>query len=100
MITTRARSDRKGKPCADLLESGSHHRRLIQQTKGLSPVRTAVVHPVDAESLLGAVEATNASLIDPVLVGPAAEIRAAAEQIKTDIRLMSLCRRAQPRGGC
>jgi len=98
MITIAARSDRKGTPCADLLESGSHHGRLIQQTKGLSPIRTAVVHPVDAESLLGAVEAANASLIDPVLVGPAAKIRAAAEQIKTDISAYELVPTEHSRG--
>src|SRR5215469_6717112 len=84
-VATKVMSDHKSKPCADLLERGGHHSRLIQQTKKLPPIRTAVVHPVDIESLLGAIEAANAGLIDPVLVGPAAKIRAAAEQIKTDI---------------
>jgi phosphate acetyltransferase/phosphate butyryltransferase len=84
MVATKVMSDHKSKPCADLLESGLHHSRLIQQTKTVPPIRTAVVHPVDVESLLGAIEAANAGLIDPVLVGPAAKIRAAAEQIKTD----------------
>ena len=84
-------TDRQGKPCAHLLESRSHDRRLIQQTKGLPPIRTPVVHPVDVESLPGAIEAANASLIDPILVGPAAKIRAAAEQInKLDIWQRSL----------
>ena len=85
VVATKVMSDHKGKPCADLLESGRHHRRLIQQTKTLPPIRTAVVHPVDVESLLGAIEAANAGLIDPVLVGPAAQIRAAAEQTQIDI---------------
>jgi len=85
MGATEVMSDHKGKACADLLESGRHRSRLIQQTKTLPPIRTAVVHAVDVESLLGAIEAANAGLIDPVLVGPAAKIRAAAEQIKIDI---------------
>jgi phosphate acetyltransferase/phosphate butyryltransferase len=85
MVATKVMSDYKSKPCADLLERGRHHSRLIQQGKTLPRIRTAVVYPVDVESLLGTVEATNASLIDPVLVGPPAKIRAAAEQIKTDI---------------
>jgi len=37
-----------------------------------------VVHPCDALSLAGAIEAANAGLIEPVLVGPEAKIRAAA----------------------
>ena len=85
VAASKVMSDHKGKPCADLPESGRHHRRLIQQTKTLPPIRTAVVHPVDVEALLGAIEAGNAGLIDPVLVGPAAKIRSAAEQINTDI---------------
>src|SRR5215471_19050332 len=90
MLVTKVMSDHKGKFYVDLLDSGRHHRRLIHQTKTLPPIRTAVVHPVDVESLLGAVEAANASLIDPVLVGPVARIRAAAEQIKADISAYEL----------
>jgi phosphate acetyltransferase/phosphate butyryltransferase len=51
---------------------------LIGLTQGLAPIRTAVVHPVDGNSLGGAVEAAQAHLITPVLVGPEAKIRAAA----------------------
>jgi len=90
MVATEVASEYKAKSCVDLLESGPHHTRLIEQTKILSPIRTAVVHPVDVESLLGAIEAANAGLVDPVLVGPAAKIRAAAEQIKTDISAYDL----------
>src|SRR3546814_9426786 len=54
-------------------------------TKDLAPIRTAVVHPVDAPSLLGAVEAAKAGLILPVLVGPEAKIRAAAAQAALDL---------------
>jgi phosphate acetyltransferase len=66
-------------------ERGRHYRQLMQQAKGLTPLRTAVVHPVDTVSLLGAVEAAKAKLIVPVLVGPEAKIRAAAEQAKLDL---------------
>jgi len=90
MVATKTMSDQERKPCADLLESSHHHSRLIQQTQTLPPIRTGVVHPVDIESLLGAIEAADAGLIDPVLVGPATKIRAAAEQIKTDISAYEL----------
>ena len=64
---------------------GHQYERLIQQAKGLAPIRVAVVHPVDTVCLLGAVEAAKANIIVPVLVGPEARIRAAAAQAKIDI---------------
>ena len=54
-------------------------------TQGLSPIRTAVVHPVDTVSLLGAIEAAREQLIVPVLIGPKLKIRAAAAQAQIDI---------------
>ncbi len=64
---------------------GRHYQRIIEQAEGLQPLRTAVVHPVDALSLGGAIEAARAGLILPVMVGPEAKIRAAAEQAKLDL---------------
>jgi phosphate acetyltransferase len=64
---------------------GRHHQALIEKAYGLAPIRTAVVHPVDKVSLLGAIEAAKEKLIVPVLVGPEAKIRAAAEQAKLDL---------------
>jgi len=57
--------------------------RLLKRCEGLPPVRTAVVHPCDRDSLAGAIEAARKGLIEPVLVGPEARIRkvAAAEGI-------------------
>jgi acyl dehydratase len=66
-------------PEVKLLEKGRHFRKLIEAARGLEPLRTAVVHPVDAHALLAAIEAAKANLIRPVLVGPEARIRAAAE---------------------
>ncbi len=59
------------------------HRDLLASTRGLAPLRTAVVHPVDRNALLGAIEAARAGLIVPVLVGPESKIRgvAAAEAV-------------------
>ena len=64
---------------------GRHYQDLIEKTRGLDPIRTAVVHPVDAVSLQGAVEAAREKLIVPVLVGPEAKIRAAALEAKLDL---------------
>jgi phosphate acetyltransferase len=64
-------------------DRGARHRRLIEAVRGLEPLRMAVVHPVDRNSLLGAIDAARAHLIVPVLVGPEAKIRgvAAAESV-------------------
>ncbi|MCU0985610.1 MAG: bifunctional enoyl-CoA hydratase/phosphate acetyltransferase [Acetobacteraceae bacterium] len=59
--------------------------RLIAACAGLPPLPTAVAHPCDAPSLQGVAEAAKAGLIVPLLVGPAAKIRAAAEAAAVDI---------------
>jgi phosphate acetyltransferase/phosphate butyryltransferase len=70
-----------------MVNHGSDHlpARWLAMAQGLAPLRTAVVHPVDAASLLGAVEAARAGLIVPVLLGPGARIRAAAEHAGLDL---------------
>jgi phosphate acetyltransferase/phosphate butyryltransferase len=72
-------------PEVELLERGRRYRQLIDLTHDLPPIRTAVVHPTDAASLLGAVEAAREELIVPVLIGPEPKIRAAAEDAKIDL---------------
>ena len=53
--------------------------KLVALRKSLPPVRCAVVHPCDAESVAGADQAAKAGLIEPVLVGPQAKIVRALE---------------------
>ena len=72
-------------PELQLRRTGQRYERLIEMTRGLAPLRTAVVHPVDSVSLLGAIEAARLSLIVPVLVGPEQKIRAAAQQARLDL---------------
>jgi phosphotransacetylase/acyl dehydratase len=77
-------------PGIELREKGRRYERLIEMTRGLEPLRTAVVHPVDTVSLLGAIGSAEAGLIVPVLVGPEAKIRAAGEQAKLDLSAYEL----------
>jgi phosphotransacetylase len=58
---------------------------LIERCATLEPVTTAVAHPCDESSLTGAIEAAEANLIRPILVGPEAKIRGVAEQFGLDI---------------
>jgi phosphate acetyltransferase len=55
------------------------YERLIAATREVPAVPTAVAHPCDGPSLRGAVEAAEAGMIVPILVGPRHKIEAAAE---------------------
>jgi phosphotransacetylase/acyl dehydratase len=66
-------------------ERGAKFRRMIAMAEALEPIVTAVVHPVDANSLGGAVAAAQANLIIPVLIGPERKIRSVAEEAGLDI---------------
>ncbi|NBB70771.1 MAG: phosphate acetyltransferase [Alphaproteobacteria bacterium] len=61
------------------------YERLIARVQELPPTPTAVVHPCDAGSLESAVDAAKLGMIIPILVGPPAKIRAAAEAAELDI---------------
>lgn len=52
---------------------------LLELARALPAVRMAVVHPCDAESLRGALDAREQGLIDPILIAPLAKLQAVAE---------------------
>jgi phosphotransacetylase/acyl dehydratase len=58
---------------------------FVEKVRPLQPVPTAVAHPCSAGAVEAAVEAAEAGMILPILVGPADKIRAAAEEAKVDI---------------
>ena len=72
-------------PAVHIRERGARYRELIDLTKGLAPMRTAVVHAVDRHALRGALDAAQANLIVPIFVGPEAKIRAAAAAADVDL---------------
>ena len=63
----------------------SKYDRLIAAAKAVPTVTTIVVHPCDETSLRGAIEAAEAGIIKPILVGPAAKIAAAAAKHNINI---------------
>jgi phosphate acetyltransferase len=65
---------------AEKHEPGVRHRQLVAAAQKFPPIRTAVVHPCDDASIIGAFEARDERLIVPVLVGPTAKIRKAAQR--------------------
>ncbi|WP_353860251.1 bifunctional enoyl-CoA hydratase/phosphate acetyltransferase [Azospirillum formosense] len=61
------------------------YERLVAACRAVSPIPTAVAHPCDASSLGGAVDAARQGFITPILIGPAARIRAVAAESGLDI---------------
>lgn len=61
------------------------YRRLMQAARGGDAVPTAVAHPCSAAAITAAVEAAQAGLIEPILVGPRARILAAAKDAGLDV---------------
>jgi len=61
------------------------YRQLLAMIDGLAPITVAVVHPCSEDALRGAIEAAGMGLIIPILVGPAAKIRAVAASAKIDL---------------
>lgn len=67
------------------LRNHDGYRKLIERTHGHGAVATAVVHPCSAAAINAAVDAAEAGLIAPILIGPEARIRKAAEEAGKDI---------------
>lgn len=81
----KVRRPRAVLPQVHLHDPAVRFRQLLERARGLAPVRTAVVHPADPNSLRGALDAAQAGLIVPVLVGPVGKMRAAAEAAGADL---------------
>jgi phosphate acetyltransferase len=61
------------------------YERLIERAKAAPASSTAVAYPCDETSLRGAVEAAEAGIIKPILVGPAEKIASVAKKHGLDI---------------
>lgn len=55
------------------------YEAFIKQAQEFPALRTAIVHPCSPDALKAAIEARDEGLLDPVLFGPEARIRAVAE---------------------
>jgi phosphate acetyltransferase len=63
----------------------SKYERLIARAKQVPAATTIVVHPCEETALRGPVEAAQAGIIKPILVGPAAKIATVAREHRLDI---------------
>ncbi|MBN8746217.1 Phosphate acetyltransferase [Xylophilus ampelinus] len=88
--TVLAPTERIERPAATLPEvrmsaGGDGLPRLLAHVRPMGAIRVAVVHPCDALSLGGALDARDAGLIEPVLVGPRAKVEVAAKAAGLDL---------------
>jgi phosphotransacetylase/acyl dehydratase len=85
----RAPTEKVRRPRIELpdvqLSRHERFRALLAAAVGHEPLTTAVAYPCDANALGAAVEAAQAGLIVPILVGPKGKILQAAEAAKVDI---------------
>ncbi|KAF7599335.1 MAG: enoyl-CoA hydratase [Candidatus Dactylopiibacterium carminicum] len=77
----KIRRPRAALPEVTVTDRQQRYEDVLALAAALPPIRVAVAHPCDAESLKGALQAKREGLIIPVLVGPETRIRATAEQI-------------------
>ena len=68
----------------------SRYEGFVAEARSLPPVRAAIVHPCSAGAILAAVEVRQQGLFEPLLVGPEAKIRAAAEAAGIDMGDMAI----------
>ncbi len=83
-LTTRHAAGSVGGP------GQSKYDRLIAEAKKVPAAKTIVIHPCDETSLRGAIDAAEAGIIIPFLVGPAAKIKSVAREFKIDIAKFEL----------
>ncbi len=69
----------------NLHKPGELYEELLKIVHNAEPIKTAVIHPVDEVSLLGAIESAQANLIIPILIGPEKKICAVAKKLKLDL---------------
>ena len=83
--TEKLRMPRIHAPHISLFNPEERHANLLALGAQLEPVRCGVVHPCDADSLQGAMDAHRAGLICAVLIAPEKKLRAVAAESGIDL---------------
>jgi phosphate acetyltransferase len=83
--TEKLRIPRIHAPHISLFNPEQRHANLLALGAHLEPVRCGVVHPCDADSLQGAMDAHRAGLIQAVLIAPEKKLRAVASEAGIDL---------------
>ena len=73
-----------------LVRRHDRYDAFMREARALPALRTAIVHPCSPEAIKAAIEARDEGLLDPVLIGPEAKIRAAAEEAQVSLDGVSI----------
>jgi phosphotransacetylase len=68
-----------------IVQTHDSFERLMRASREVPAVACAVAHPCSADALEGALDAAEAGVITPILVGPQAKVRATAEAAGLEI---------------
>lgn len=88
--TVKIKREKTTAPRIQLFDPEARTRNLLARGSGLEAIRCGVVHPCDEGSLLGAIEAAENNLIEPILIGPEAKIRQCAERFGININSIEI----------
>jgi phosphate acetyltransferase len=83
--TERVSRQRTHLPTMAMFDLGARQQDLLMSVCDLAPIRCAVVHPCDIQSLIGALDAAKKGLIIPVLIAPIAKVRSVAIAAGVDL---------------
>jgi phosphate acetyltransferase len=83
--TQKISRPRLSAPHIQIFDPEARFHALLEKSHNLEAVFCAVVHPCDAESLMGAIDSAVAGLIKPILIGPAKKILSIANAASIDI---------------
>ena len=81
--TEKIRIPRPEIPWVEIREQ-DHYKSTIEKLRALGVLKVAVVHPVQANVIDAVAEAVEEKLIEPILIGPEARIRAAIKESGAD----------------
>jgi phosphate acetyltransferase len=88
--TEKLRIPRIHAPHISLFDPEKRHSNLLALGADLEPVLCGVVHPCDADSLQGAMDAHHAGLIQAVLIAPEKKLRLVAQEANIDLTGITL----------
>jgi len=82
--TEKVRRLRPDMPDVEIHTHDRYHK-IMESCRGKAPVKTAVVHPVQANVMEAVADAAKENFIIPVLIGPRSLILAASKEANVDI---------------
>ncbi len=67
------------------LRRHDRYEAFVKKARGMPALRAAIVHPCSPEAITAAIEVRDQQLLEPLLIGPEAKIRAAAEAARVSL---------------